>query len=201
MTTSQYKKGNIKLENYNKHYRKYNNVASWAIWKEQGNSPKSHIEDTSILINPTNEILKQFNPNIILVGLNISKNIPNPYSNFHSGNPYSNDFKIRHAAYKTMFWGSYMTDIIKDFEEKASNNMMKYINNKKIEKENIIKFEEELKSIGSEYPIIIAFGNDSYKILKRNFKQYNICKVTHYSHFISKEKYREKFLELERELR
>ena len=78
---------------------------------------------------------------------------------------------------------------------------MKYINNKKIEKENIIKFEEELKSIGSEYPIIIAFGNDSYKILKRNFKQYNICKVTHYSHFISKEKYREKFLELERELR
>ena len=95
-----------------------------------------------------------------------------------------------------------MTDIIKDFEEKVSNNMMKYINNnKQIEKENIIKFEEELKSIGSEYPIIIAFGNDSYKILKRNFKQYNICKAIHYSHFISKEKYREKFLELERELR
>jgi len=64
----------------------------------------------------------------------------------------------------------------------------------------IIKFEKELIDIGSKSPIIIAFGNDSYKILKRNFKQYKIYKVSHYSAFINIDKYREEFIKLEIEL-
>lgn len=88
-----------------------------------------------------------------------------------------------------MFCGAYMTDIIKSFEEKISVNLMKYLSkNKRFEKENIEKFEQELVDIGSNNPIIITFGNDSYKILKRNLSKYKVYKVSHYAAYITKEK-------------
>ena len=89
-----------------------------------------------------------------------------------------------------MFWGGYMTDIIKDFKQKISGDVMKYLQeHPAFEKENIDKFTQELKDIGSTKPLIIAFGNDTYKILHRNLKdKYTIYKVTHYSAFIAKKK-------------
>ena len=91
-----------------------------------------------------------------------------------------------------------MTDIIKDFEEVVGSNVQKYLNaNPDFEKKNIELFEQELKDIGSNNPILIAFGNVSYKILKKHFKnKYKIYKVTHYSSCISKEKLREEFLNI-----
>ena len=57
-------------------------------------------------------------------------------------------------------------DIIKDFEEKISNNLIKYLrDNPEFLKENINSFEDELKYIGSNNPILIAFSNDCYKLL------------------------------------
>ena len=99
-----------------------------------------------------------------------------------------------------MFWGAYMTDIIKSYEEKISGNLMKYLTtNKHFEKENVTKFEQELLDIGSHNPILIAFGNDSYSILKRNLKdKYTLYKVPHYSAFVKLDSLRLAFTELER---
>ena len=85
-----------------------------------------------------------------------------------------------------------MTDVIKDFAEKASNKMMSYLKENKIfEKENINSFLKELEDLESNNPTIIAFGNDAYSVLIRNLKDsYNIKKVPHYSTYMSKENYR-----------
>jgi hypothetical protein len=191
----------ITLKQYEKIKTKYGSLASWAIWAEQDENIKSNMGDISFFENPTMTTLNTLNPNIILVGLNISKHIPKLFSNFHPDYSSAQDYKTRYALKNTMFWGAYMTDIVKDFEEKVAGNLMKYLNkNKTFEKENIIKFEKELIDIDSKSPIIIAFGNDSYKILKRNFKQYKIYKVSHYSAFINIDKYREEFIKLEIEL-
>ena len=106
--------------------------------------------------------------------------------------PKAQDFKIRFALRNTDYWGSYMTDIIKNFEEKKSNKMMDVLNeDKNLENKNIEIFLEEIESLGVPNKKIIAFGSDTYKILERNLKdKYNLVKVTHYSHFISKENYR-----------
>jgi hypothetical protein len=181
---------------------KYGSMSSWAIWKNQEKNTKSGMGDISLFHNPSDTTLQTLNPNIILVGLNISKRIPRTFGNFHPDYSSAQDYKTRFALVDTMFWGSYMTDIIKDFEEKVSCKMMKYLSsNKSFEKENIIKFKQELVDIGSKDPIIIAFGNDTYKILKRNFKDFKIYKVTHYSSFISKEKLRDEFKNLENNLK
>ena len=46
------------------------------------------------------------------------------FSNFHSSSSTAQDYKIRYALKDTKFWGSYMTDIIKNFPEKHSNLML-----------------------------------------------------------------------------
>jgi hypothetical protein len=191
----------ITLEKFTEIKNKYGSMSSWAIWKEQEDTIKSGISDISFFENPTDITLNILKPNIILVGLNISKHIPQLFNNFHSDYTFSQDYKIRYAIKNTMFYGAYMTDIIKDFEEKVAGNLMKYLNKNKIfEKDNIQKFEEELSFIGSFNPIIIAFGNDSYKILNRNLKKYKIYKVSHYSSYINIEKYRLEFEKLEKDI-
>ena len=170
---------------------KYGLHASWAVWAKEGDTPKSNMGDLSIFEN--NKTLLELNPNIVLVGLNFSVSgvVQKPFQNFHGigGGAY----KIRYALVDTPFWGAYMTDIIKDFPEKESHNVVSYLRkNKSLVEKNIVSFEEELRDIGALNPTIIGFGNDSFNILKKNLgSKYNIIKAMHYSHYVSKEKYRE----------
>ena len=91
-----------------------------------------------------------------------------------------------------------MTDIIKNFEEKHSNLMMEALNkDRDLEIKNINIFLQELETLNVINKQIIAFGGDSYKILKRNLgDKFNIQKITHYAHFINKENYRKELLNL-----
>ena len=170
---------------------KYGHYASWAVFGKEGESPKSNMSDLSMFDNI--KILEILNPNVIFVGLNISKtdHLNHPFENFHG--PLGGAYKIRFAFKNTPYWGGYMTDVIKDFAEKASNKMMHYLrNNKDFERENIFTFKQELKDLGSVDPLLIAFGNDAHLVLERNLKnEFNIKKVPHYSTYMSKEKYRE----------
>ena len=69
-----------------------------------------------------------------------------------------------------------------------------------IKKENIKTFEMELKDIGATNPIIIAFDNDCFKILNELKEKYKIFKVPHYSSCISKEKLRDDFNEISKQI-
>jgi len=185
---------NIDREKFELIKSKYGHYASWAIWAEEGERPKDNIGDLSVLdIGKNNQLLQQLNPNVILVGLNISRRIEVPLGNFHDSRPQAMDYKIRFALKGSPYWGAYMTDIIKDFEERASGKLMCYLRtDKQFEKENVCVFREEIADLGVVSPTIIAFGNDSYSILTRNFKnEYPILKIPHYSTYSSKEKYSE----------
>ena len=175
---------------------KYGLHSSWAIWAEEGSTPKSNMEDISVFDDPS--ILNILNPNIVLVGLNFSVPdvVTKPFQNFHGQG--GGAYKLRFAIKNTKLWGSYMTDIIKDFPEKESHNVMKYLNgNKSFVEKNINSFEEELKDIGAVNPLIVAFGNDSFKILNSYFgSKYKMKKVMHYSHFVSKEVFKKNMIEV-----
>ena len=87
-----------------------------------------------------------------------------------------------------------MTDIIKNFEEKISGNVLKYLNtNPEVESRNVELFRQEISDLKCNDPLIIAFGDIVYEILIKNFgQQFKVKKVMHYSQRISKEKYRAK---------
>jgi len=165
------------------------------VWSEEGEKPKSNISDLTILDPKKNKnLFLQLKPNIIFVGLNISRGIIKvPFANFHDKRPGATDYKIRYALRGSPFWGGYMTDIIKDFDQKSSGNVVSYLKaNKSFEEENVNFFRKELGDLGTENPTIIAFGKDSYDVLIRNLKdEYKVLKVPHYANYTSKENYRE----------
>ena len=115
----------ISNERYDYIKEKYGHMSSWAIWSKQNGKTKSGMEDISFFYNPSKKTLETLNPNIILVGLNISEKIDRVFGNFHPDKTKAQDYKTRYALQDTMFWGAYMTDIIKSFEEKISGNLMK----------------------------------------------------------------------------
>jgi len=174
--------------------KKYGHYASWAIWADEGEKPKDNVGDLSVFdIRNNVELLQQLNPNIILVGLNISRIIEVPLANFHDARSQAMDFKIRYALKGSPFWGAYMTDIIKDLEQKVSGKVMSYLRtDKPFEEKNVKTFREEINDLGIDNPTIIAFGGEAHSVLTRNFKnEYKIFKIPHYSNYRSKEKYRE----------
>lgn len=133
-----------------------------------------------------------------MVGLNISRRVEIPFGNFHDSRPQSQDYKVRYAFKNTSFYGAYMTDIIKDFEQKISGKVSKYLkDHKAFELQNISLFEQELIDIGSKRTLVIAFGNDSFNILNRHFlKKLKIVKIPHYSSHISQENYKSEVVKI-----
>jgi len=174
--------------------RKYDQHASWAIWAKQGDTPTSNMGDMSVLdpeIN--NNLLLELNPDIVLVALNFSIDIKHEsWENFHKYRPHATDFKTRFALRDTPLWGAYMTDILKDYPEKDSQKVNAHLKkHPELEQENITRFHQEITDIGVSKPLLIAFGDIVYDILKRNISEFKILKIPHYAHHISKEKYRE----------
>ena len=185
----------VSIEQFKKIKSKYQYLSSWAIWATEGETPKSNIGDLTVLDPDINKnLLSQLNPEVVFVALNISRgDIKIPLGNFHDHRPVATDFKIRFAFKDTPFWGGYMTDIIKDFEEKISGKVKDYLSkNRDFEKQNIDIFLEELNYIGAKNPVLIAFGNEVFNILNRHLKdRFKIIKVPHYANYTNKEKYRE----------
>lgn len=184
----------ISREHYNEITDKYGDFASWAVWAEAGEKPKSNIGDMSVFNLETNpNILTLLNPNVVMVGLNFSRKIEQEkFVNFHDKRSQGQDYKIRYAFINTDFYGAYMTDIIKDFTEKVSGNVVSYLkNNREFKLKNVKLFHQEITDLRSSDPIIIAFGNHVFDILDKCFKnEFRIVKVPHYSNYISKENYR-----------
>lgn len=86
---------------------KYGHMSSWAIWSHQGVKSKSGMDDTSFFYNPSQTLLNTLNPNIILVGLNISERIDRVFGNFH---PIRQRLKIiKHVMLsKTLYFGEHI---------------------------------------------------------------------------------------------
>ncbi len=142
------------------------------------------------------------NDKYVFVALNGSsthgKQEDRPWKNFHSSYRYQHDYKLRYALVNTKFWGSYITDIIKEFPEVDSAKVISHLkkNPKDIEK-NINLFEDELNILSDEKPILIAIGNDAYNIINNSLSdKYRIYKIKHYSYQIGKENYRKEVLSI-----
>ena len=183
----------ITREKFDSIKEKYGRVASWAIWAHEDEEPKSNMGDLTVLDPEINKnLLSELNPNVVLVGLNFSEDVNHkPFENFHAGGKFQ-DYKTRYAIRDSPAWGGYMTDIIKNRPEKKSKELVKYLKTHPDEvQSNVESFRQELRDIGAKKPRLVAFGNDVYDILKRNLPEFEIVKISHYAHFISKEKYRE----------
>lgn len=162
---------------------KYGDYSSWAIWQEGNNSIFN--KDKQSIFDPDRIDLTELKPNIVLVGLNVSRPLTDgDFCNFHDARPQSKDSILRNILNKPPFRGAYMTDIVKGVQNAKSSEVVKILNKTIGAKEKIIKaFEDELNCLGVQNTLIVAFGNDAHDILHEAlWIKYNIEIVTHYSY-------------------
>ena len=182
--------------------KKHLSYASWAVWADVAEKPKSNMGDLSVFDLDLNlGLLHVLKTNVVMVGLNIasfSRLLPEPFRNFHDPNPSAYDFKIRHAFRKTDYYGAYMTDIIKRVGMLDSKDLLAHLkSHPDLIGQNIDFFREELRALNCSAPVILAFGAAVYNIIRENLRtaEYSkLIKLTHYSHHVRKEKYREAVL-------
>ena len=191
----------VNIDNFKKLEKEYGIYGSWAIWTEPDVSPKSNTGDMSWV---NDDLHEKVGTGFVFVGLNCADGHGNQnqdgkikWKNFHSDYRFQNDYKLRFALKETPYWGSYITDIIKDyFETDSSKVALSIKKNPEFVQKNIKLFERELELIGHKNPVIVAMGGASYNILQRYLgDRYTVIKVKHYAYRISKDKYREQVLD------
>jgi hypothetical protein len=182
--------------------QKHGSYASWAVWADASERPKSNIGDISHFENETD--LSLLKHDVVMVGLNVSMwdSDSKPFQNFHSPKSSANDFKIRYAFKDSPYYGAYMTDIIKLHKEVEAKQVVRYLKeHPDIIEKNLKTFRDEMRDLIAVAPIILAFGGTTHKLLSDNLNrtEYSkLIKLTHYSHYIRKEDYKERvFREIE----
>lgn len=204
----------IKQNDYIKLKKCYGIYGSWAIWEEPEEGKPASNTSKIELFNDDFKFLKDLNNNYVFVGLNWSKGSrPDVWSNFHSNHRGQNDYKLRYALQiaNGEYRGSYITDIIKDFVDPISTNVLSAYKKVKKDRNNemIVKnrewFLEEWDLLGKnkngEKPIVVAMGNATKDILIDMFRNAKtelgkgvdypkiIIEIPHYAKRVNKETY------------
>jgi hypothetical protein len=177
---------------------RYGQVASWAVWAPVGAKPKSGIADLDVLDPDKNPgLIAVLHARVVLVGLNISRPIERPFGNFHDGRPSATDYRLRAGLLGTACWGAYMTDAIKDFENRCSHDVMGYLrSNPAFEEEQIDALRPELDMLGPQRPTLIALGRAAEEILRRRLTpEFAVIGVPHYAARMSIANYRAAILD------
>jgi hypothetical protein len=176
--------------------QKHGRYASWAVWGPIGATPKSGMGDLSVF--ETDAVLSVLKPNMVMLALNFSKTIeqPQPFHNFHLAKS-AQDYKIRYAFKDTEYYGAYMTDLIKDLTEMDCSKAIKHLAAyPDLLAKSLSIFREEMKDLCNERPVILALGNDAYRIARKHLRaeEYSLLiKLTHYSDYrLNKEAYKER---------
>jgi hypothetical protein len=175
---------------------RYGVYSSWAVWANASGKPKSNMGDISVLDPdeyPT--LLQSLRNDVVMVGLNISRPVTEPFRNFHDPSPKANDFKIRHAFTDTRFWGAYMTDFLKDFEMVESTSVIRRLKQEpSLLVESVERLLAEVRDLQCITPTILAFGTATHQLIADNVppdKYARLVCLTHYSYRMSKERYRQ----------
>jgi len=190
----------VDRETFDRIKEKHGPYASWAVWAEPDGRPKSHVGDLTVLDPDRNSaLLRMLRSDVVMLGLNISKDQPAPFGNFHSAKPAGQDYKIRFAFTDTSFYGAYMTDFIKGVVMLKSGDLMHYLDaHPDVEAESAGCLLEEFDDLKSESPpTVIAFGCSAYLLAAKHLpanRYSRLVRVTHFADFISPTAYRERVL-------
>ena len=189
---------------------KNTNTSSWAVWAEpQGDlsivkNLRTNIDDVS-MINNCETVIDLIKTDYVFVGLNASEGNKTPddglsWHSFHSAKSRGNDYKLRWAfmdpEIRKMFWGSYITDIFKDYKKTNSSEVVGYYKNPKNIDElrvQLSRFDEELSILKPKKIIVMGVAADYFVRKYYTDKFDDIITLNHYACNMGYREYRECF--------
>jgi hypothetical protein len=187
----------IDQDTFDRVRRRHGGYASWAVWADPApDKPKSNIGDMRVLDPEGNPALLQtLRTDVVMIGLNISRSFCEPLRNFHDPRSMANDFKIRYAFANTAYYGAYMTDIVKHVEMVHSSSLVRYLKkDPSVVVRNVTNLLAEFDDLQCIRPTILAFGTAAHALVAEHVpsdRYSRLVRLTHYSHRISKEEYRQ----------
>lgn len=189
----------VDRETFDRIKEKHGRYASWAVWAQRDGRPKSNMGDLTVLDPDQNPaLLGRLRSDVVMLGLNLSRDWPPPFGNFHDARAEGQDYKIRFAFTGTAFYGAYMTDIIKGVVMLKSGDLMRYLAaHPDVVAESVECLLEEFDDLKSESPTVIAFGGSAHLLAAKHFpanRYSRLVRVRHYSDYISPTAYREQVL-------
>jgi hypothetical protein len=179
--------------------QRHGGYASWAVWAEPTGRPKSNIGNLMVLDPDQNAtLLGTLRNDVVMIALNLSRFLPVSFGNFHDPSSESQDYKIRYAFSGTPYYGAYMTDLIKGVVTLKSSSLMRHLAaNPSLVRDSIRGLLDELEDLKCFSPVLIAFGGGTHRLAAKHVpssRYSRLVRIPHYSHYISKEQYRERVL-------
>jgi len=180
---------------------KWGRYSSWAVWAplQPGDRPTARVGDLSVLDPDANpKLLDSLTTDLVLLGLNASsREIASvPFRNFHDPSGDAKDYRLRFAVAGTDHEGAFVTDILEGLHQTDSGEVKRWTEaNPILVREHFERLDEKLQDLGSSDPLLAALGGQAFELARRHFgDSRRIIKLTHYSHRMNLEDYREKFL-------
>ena len=155
---------------------KYGWCSSWAVWDP------AYPEDAAIIANHVAEL----KTSVVLVALNISREIRNDWQNFH-GHLGEHARKLMYAFNESPYRGAYMTDLIKGEVEPNADRLMAKVRSGKIDLcKHVNAFNAEMSHVGvHKHSLFILFGDKVEKLFRLadlHTVYLNHVRCTHYSY-------------------
>lgn len=151
---------------------KYGMYSSWATWNPANPADARIIAEHQSCLKAS----------VVMIGLNVSRPIPNTWQNFHGAD---HARKLMFAFNDSPYRGAYMTDIIKGEVESKAGRLLARLRDGSIDvQKHIDAFRTEMFDVGAhEHSLFILFGNDVAQFFTRHLAAIypNRVRCAHYS--------------------
>lgn len=131
--------------------------ASWGVWDDEfpdGDCVEKQPEQLVEFVHDRAEVLT---PDIVLMGLNRSDDLPAPYSNFHAPTRKHYDYRLKEFIQDgglNRLQGAYMTDLV-DGVDPDSQNI-------EVSGDDAVVLLEQLRLLGESEYHVVCFGNKPF---------------------------------------
>jgi hypothetical protein len=138
--------------------------ASWAVWDEtfpDGDCIEKHPDR---LVEFVHNQAEELTPDIVLVGLNRSDDLPAPYANFHAPTRKHYDYRLKEFIQDgglNRLHGAYMTDLVDEVDPDSQNIEMS--------DDDAAVLLQQLRSLGESEYHVVCFGNKPFDGLVEYF--------------------------------
>ncbi|WP_181693378.1 hypothetical protein [Natronomonas sp. LN261] len=131
--------------------------ASWAVWDDEfpdGDCVEKRPERLVEFVHNQAEVLT---PDIVLMGLNRSGDLPTPYANFHAPTRKHYDYRLKEFIQDSglnRLQGAYMTDLVDEVDPDSQNV--------KVSDDDAAVLLKQLRLLGESEYHVVCFGNKPF---------------------------------------
>jgi hypothetical protein len=138
--------------------------ASWAIWDEGFPNDGCIEEHPEQVVKFVRGKAEELTPDVVLMGLNRSGDLPAPFSNFHAPTKKHYDYRLKELIQDggmSRLQGAYMTDLVDEVDFDSHNV--------EVTEDDVAVLLEQLRLLGESEYHIVCFGNKPFDGLVEYF--------------------------------